>query len=100
MGTWAWESRSASLFGLIRPPTPRMAVNPVRLGGWSAKWPENGRLRTACYMSKVAVRDEHDMVMLGGLTAVSEVVYMRKAGVRDENYPLTTFYVRWVRFCV
>ena len=33
MGTWVWESRSASLFGLIRPPTPRMAVNPVRLGG-------------------------------------------------------------------
>ena len=33
MGTWAWESRSASLFGLTRPPTPRMAVNPVRLGG-------------------------------------------------------------------
>ena len=33
MGIWVWESRSASLFGLIRPPTPRMAVNPVRLGG-------------------------------------------------------------------
>ena len=33
MGTWVWESRSANLFGLVRPPTPRMAVNPVRLGG-------------------------------------------------------------------
>ena len=33
METWAWESRPANLFGLIRPPTPRMAVNPVRLGG-------------------------------------------------------------------
>ena len=33
MGTWVWESRSASLFGLVRPPTPRMAVNPVRMGG-------------------------------------------------------------------
>ena len=36
----------------------------------------------------------------GGLTAVLEVVYMRKVGVRDENYPLKKFYVRWVRFCV
>ena len=25
---------------------------------------------------------------------------MRKVGVRDENYPLKKFYVRWVRFCV
>ena len=33
MGTWVWESRPTTLFGLIRPPTPRMAVNPVRLRG-------------------------------------------------------------------
>ena len=33
MGKWVWKSRSANLFGLVRPPTPRMAVNPVRLGG-------------------------------------------------------------------
>ena len=25
---------------------------------------------------------------------------MREVGVRDENYPLPRFYVRWVRFCV
>ena len=40
------------------------------------------------------------MAMLGGLTAVSEVIYMREVGVRDANYPLTKFYVRLMRFCV
>ena len=38
--------------------------------------------------------------LTGGLTAVSEVVYMRKVGVRDEYYMVINFYVRWMRFCV
>ena len=54
-----------------------------RAGG--AEWHENGWF------------DHH---VKAGLTAVSEAVYMRKVGVRDVNYPLTKFYVRWVRFCV
>ena len=37
--------------------------------------------------------------MNGMFRAASEVVYMRKVGVRDKNHPLTKFYVRWVRFC-
>ena len=54
-----------------------------RAGG--AKWPENGWFWSGLH---------------GMFRAVSEVVYMRKVGVRDENYPLTIFYVRWMRFCV
>ena len=51
METWVWESRAASLFGLIRPPTPRMAVNPVRLGGLEGP---NG--------VKMGVREHHLML--------------------------------------
>ena len=48
METWAWESRPAidSFFGLIRPPTPRMAVGPVRLGCASSVVPGKGAPRT------------------------------------------------------
>jgi len=51
----------------------------------AAKWPENGWFWSGVH---------------GMFRAVSEVVHMRKVGVRDEIYPPTTFYVRWVRFCV
>ena len=63
-----------------------MAVNPVRVGvAGGANWPENGWFWSG---------------FKGMFRAVSEAVYMRKVGVRDENYPLKKFYVRWVRFCV
>ena len=41
-----------------------------------------------------------DRHVKAGLTAVSEAVYMRKVGVRDENDMVINFYVRWMRFCV
>ena len=34
------------------------------------------------------------------LTAVLGVVFMSEVGVRDGNYMVINFYVRWVRFCV
>ena len=54
-----------------------------RAGG--AKWRENGGTRTPSNVE---------------FPAVSGVVCMSKVGGLDENYPLTIFYVRWVRFCV